>query len=316
MEQINIVLKENNSIDDLFRVKSIIGGDIIDSVLFSEKGVVLFKNSYGIEFSLIDIQTNQDVILTKESKEKPYYYSILFSDILSFESSKNQVFATNLTGESKGWYFSNQTNSILVKKEHPTRLVIIRVHKELLPRYVSIDNDLKHLLDSDGNFEITKAITGDMKRVLYSLFRVVNKPKRLRDYFYSLYIWELFLLFVEQFSFEHNDTNPAISDRELQKIYQVETAILSDASAPKTIKELAQIASMSSTKLASLFKLKNGITINQYSKKFRLNQAKTLLMMGQMSAGEVAHAVGYTHLGHFSQEFKKRFGVSPSYFLK
>lgn len=316
MEQINIVLKENNSIDDLFRVKSIIGGDIIDSVLFSEKGVVLFKNSYGIEFSLVDIQTNQDVILTKESKEKPYYYSILFSDILSFESTTNQVFATNSTDESKGWYFSNQTKPILVKKGCPTRLVIIRAHKELLPRYVSIENDLKCMSDSNGKFEITKATTGDMKRVLYNLFNIVNKPKRLREYFYSLYIWELFLLFVEQFSFEYNNSNWVISDWELQKINQVEAAILDDASAPKTIKELAQIASMSSTKLASLFKQKNGITIYQYYKRFRLNQAKTLLMTGQMSAGEVAHAVGYTHLGHFSQEFKKRFGVNPSYFLK
>ena len=48
-----------------------------------------------------------------------------------------------------------------------------------------------------------------------------------------------------------------------------------------------------------------------YIRRARLERARQLLTTG-LSVTEAALAVGWTHLGRFSVEFKKRFGGSPS----
>jgi AraC-like DNA-binding protein len=43
-----------------------------------------------------------------------------------------------------------------------------------------------------------------------------------------------------------------------------------------------------------------------------MEQARLLLMQGNLSVKQAAATVGYASLGHFTAAFKKRFGVPPS----
>ncbi|QYO64799.1 helix-turn-helix domain-containing protein [Leptolyngbya sp. 7M] len=42
-----------------------------------------------------------------------------------------------------------------------------------------------------------------------------------------------------------------------------------------------------------------------------MEQAEQLLRSRKMRVSEVAHAVGYSHLGHFTEAFKHTFGITP-----
>ncbi len=65
------------------------------------------------------------------------------------------------------------------------------------------------------------------------------------------------------------------------------------------------------------FKLKRGFrelyhtTVFGYVRMLRMEKARALLEAGEMNVGEVAVATGYSNFGHFSEVFRKRFGVSP-----
>lgn len=48
----------------------------------------------------------------------------------------------------------------------------------------------------------------------------------------------------------------------------------------------------------------------------RMNQAKFLLQSQNYSVGEVASKVGYDNIYHFSKQFKKTAGMSPSEYRK
>lgn len=49
----------------------------------------------------------------------------------------------------------------------------------------------------------------------------------------------------------------------------------------------------------------------------RLEKAKSLLLAGDgVSAQEVAYMAGFKNRSHFSQAFKKRYGVAPNNYLK
>ncbi len=65
------------------------------------------------------------------------------------------------------------------------------------------------------------------------------------------------------------------------------------------------------------FKLKRGFrefyrtTVFGYVRMLRMEKARTLLETGEMNVGEVASMTGYNCFGHFSEAFRKRFGISP-----
>ena len=57
-------------------------------------------------------------------------------------------------------------------------------------------------------------------------------------------------------------------------------------------------------------------TIEQYSIKLRIEKAKELLTYKESNISEVAYRLGYASAAHFSRQFKKIVGVSPSEFRR
>lgn len=54
----------------------------------------------------------------------------------------------------------------------------------------------------------------------------------------------------------------------------------------------------------------------QYVKLRRLDQASILLLDEAVAASQVGYCVGYASPAHFSRDFKRRFGIAPSLYLK
>lgn len=69
---------------------------------------------------------------------------------------------------------------------------------------------------------------------------------------------------------------------------------------------------MSRTKLYKEWNKISDISLNDFIKQIRLNEAKVLLTEQGFSVQETATAVGYSDANYFSTSFKKEFGMSPS----
>ncbi|MEH2012800.1 helix-turn-helix transcriptional regulator [Nostoc sp.] len=72
-----------------------------------------------------------------------------------------------------------------------------------------------------------------------------------------------------------------------------------------------QLVSLSDRKLQRGFRELFGTTVFGYLHHHRMEQAQILLRYRDMQVSEVAHAVGYSHLGHFTEAFKRKFGITP-----
>ncbi|MDM1248859.1 MULTISPECIES: AraC family transcriptional regulator [Acinetobacter] len=79
-----------------------------------------------------------------------------------------------------------------------------------------------------------------------------------------------------------------------------------------TIEILAQHAGISVRSLFLGFQKYLNMTPMQYLKELRFKQVHEELIQGNQAITEVALKWGFTHLGRFSQEYKKRYGYSPS----
>lgn len=66
--------------------------------------------------------------------------------------------------------------------------------------------------------------------------------------------------------------------------------------------------------LSGLFSAVEGVTIEQYLIRQKIERVKELLVYDEMNLTEIAHQLGYSSLAHLSAQFKKVTGLTPSHF--
>jgi AraC family transcriptional regulator len=64
--------------------------------------------------------------------------------------------------------------------------------------------------------------------------------------------------------------------------------------------------------LSDVFSATEGLSLEQYVVRERVEAARRLLRAGALPVGRIATLLGYSNLGHLSRQFKRATGVSPS----
>ena len=85
---------------------------------------------------------------------------------------------------------------------------------------------------------------------------------------------------------------------------------------PVKVEDLAQATNMSVSTLHHRFKAVTMMGPMQYQKQLRLQQARTLLMQGDIDAATAAYKVGYESQSQFSREYRRLFGAPPMQDMK
>ncbi|MYM69655.1 helix-turn-helix domain-containing protein [Pseudoduganella sp. FT55W] len=82
------------------------------------------------------------------------------------------------------------------------------------------------------------------------------------------------------------------------------------------VEDLAQATNMSVSSLHHRFKAVTTMGPMQYQKQLRLQQARTLLLNGDVDASTAAYKVGYESASQFSREYRRLFGAPPMQDIK
>ena len=83
-----------------------------------------------------------------------------------------------------------------------------------------------------------------------------------------------------------------------------------------SLTELAQIVRLSPYHFAHLFKKSTGISPHQYIIHCRIERAKQLLVLGNLSIAEIAQTIGFASQGHLTYHFKRIVGATPNIFRR
>ena len=112
--------------------------------------------------------------------------------------------------------------------------------------------------------------------------------------------------------------NVTLNSPDKEFLIKLATIVEKNIEEPKfNIGQLAKDIGMSHSNVYKKIKAMTGMTIIEFVRDFRLQRAAQLLKEQQkISIIDVCFKVGYTDRRHFSQEFKKKFGKSPSLFFK
>lgn len=82
-----------------------------------------------------------------------------------------------------------------------------------------------------------------------------------------------------------------------------------------TVAGIAKRVGVTPDYLSRQFKILTGAGLQEYLRRFRFAKAAELLL-GGISVGDTANAVGFTNICHFSREFRKELGVAPTQYVK
>lgn len=114
----------------------------------------------------------------------------------------------------------------------------------------------------------------------------------------------------EQDHLPHDHRLPSTSLRHITEY------IHTNLSQPLTLPELAALTAMSPYHFARIFKKATGASPHQYILSARLEQAKPLLLKGELPLTQIAAQLGFYDQSHFTPTFKRVVGFTPHTFLQ
>jgi two-component system response regulator YesN len=98
-------------------------------------------------------------------------------------------------------------------------------------------------------------------------------------------------------------------DHRVQKVLRL---IKEDLSRRLTPGEIARAVNLSPAHLRYLFKAETGMSIMQYQKALRMDEARRLLESTFLSGKEIMSRIGITDESHFVRDFKQNYGITPA----
>ena len=125
------------------------------------------------------------------------------------------------------------------------------------------------------------------------------------------------LLFLGKVDFDSLKDMPAyLNHAQVDLAKDVQRMLVSDLSVHLTLGQLSEKLHASQTIIKSVFKNVYGVSIRDYMKSYRLNEARRILGETELPVAGVAAMVGYQNPGHFSAAFKEKYGILPGDYKK
>lgn len=160
-------------------------------------------------------------------------------------------------------------------------------------------------------------LSSNWKSNNFKIQQVINEiihctyQNELRDLFLLSKSIELLVLQAELY--EKKSTSQYIkTEKDKRKLIEAKELLSLSIENPPTIIELSKLIGVNEYKLKKGFKELFGMTVFGYIHNTRMSLAKRLLLGTDKSAKEIAYQTGYSSPQHFSNAFKKEFGVTPN----
>ena len=99
-----------------------------------------------------------------------------------------------------------------------------------------------------------------------------------------------------------------LMDRRIKKVISV---LEEQYRHPPSVEELGETVGLSASRLAHLFRLEVGRSIQSYVVERRLNMAAMLIAQSHERISQIAYSVGFGDVSNFNHAFKRRFAMSP-----
>jgi AraC-like DNA-binding protein len=112
-----------------------------------------------------------------------------------------------------------------------------------------------------------------------------------------------------------------LDDKKAQVIEKIKSTVIEAIHHRQTLPpnfsaHIAREVGLDYAYLSSLFSAAEGLTLEKYIIRQRIERAKELLVYDELSLSQIADKLGYSSVQHLSGQFKKVTDLTPSYYKK
>jgi AraC family transcriptional activator of pyochelin receptor len=140
-----------------------------------------------------------------------------------------------------------------------------------------------------------------------------NYERSLKRIFLFSKVVELLVLQLESFKTDQQAEKSYLkSDYDRERIFYAKEYLLKNMHNPPSLHQLARVSGINEFKLKKGFKELFNQTVYEYLSDVRLETGKNDLLENKKTVSQIAFELGYSSVQHFSNSFKRKFGVPPS----
>jgi AraC-like DNA-binding protein len=297
--------------------------DIFDTICYFPKelgtgyqGEIELRD--GLSLAISEHQLHEDLIITLPDRQHPLEYSFYIKGYhednhFSVSSGQNRLWGSGLAPEEKFKSFkSEKIIEVNVHMEPELFHLFIGREKKQLPQ------ELTHLVRTPHQeyYSCSGTNTPAMQVALQQILNCPYQGMMKRMYLESK-VLELMVLLVEEDVVARQGKNETIALKpdDVERIHHAKEILLRDLENPPSLMELARQVGLNDCTLKRGFRLVFGTTVFGYLHHHRLEQARKLLVAGEISISKAARSVGFASRSYFATAFRKKFGINPKEFL-
>lgn len=180
-------------------------------------------------------------------------------------------------------------------------------------------HDLDHRFFEQNHIQLTIEAYSQLQAYLHQIFHLADTNPGLVQQSHPLIRGDLLPLLVACFSAEVCPRVRVHPFRRAAIIQAAEAYMMTNLDRPVTLQEVCQAIKASKSAVSYGFQDIFGMSPMAYLKIRRLNGVRHALKMSHPAADSVvgiANRYGFWHMGHFSSDYKRMFGESPSQTLQ
>ncbi len=270
----------------------------------------------GMDLILVDQQPDRDLVVEiTVSSELTKLFFTLTGQIKAIFPGSDQHY-TIPAGERALGVFGPKMD-VVFSRDQPTQVACISIENHLLQ---PLEGESQVILEMVSQM-IRNTITGIYNpsnpihpAMFLVLHQIQNCPYQdsLRQVYLESKVLELLVLCSEQLFSTESNGHSRLRAQDIDKIHYAKEILLENMEMPPSLLELAKRVGLNDFKLKKGFREVLGTTVFGFLREQRMEKARLLLEEGKMNVTEVLYDVGYNSPSHFTFEFKKRFGITPS----
>ncbi|TIH12829.1 AraC family transcriptional regulator [Marinifilum sp. JC120] len=280
----------------------------------------------GLTLTIAKTTPQLNLVARFDRNEAPIQFGFTYSgkNRCSFSSGalRNQV--DEMQSGSNGIFYLPKSRGIIERPKDQTSCVLgIIVSQQFLRKYFMDNmNELPRDFQKTLNNCKTKPIhwfgpRNPAKQHLLTQIIQCQYEGGLRKLFLESKVMDLLSIQLHDYIKSETNTHPAsqpLRPDDVERIREASNFLISDLENPPSLRELAIHVGINERKLKNGFRQVYDTSVFGYFREFRMQKAYELLQQGNQNVTEVAYVIGYQNLSHFSNAFRKRFGLLPKHF--
>jgi AraC-like DNA-binding protein len=188
---------------------------------------------------------------------------------------------------------------------------------DMSPSYITITFDLVGDYSQElvnRKFTIPQSAVPTLQRMLRELDRMDAFSSDMVICMLQLLLLELLREQVSPAGTKLRTTNAVNSENEI--IRRAQQFISEHVREKLTVPLVARHVDVSPSYLTALFRKNLQISPGEYVRRIKLQESKQMIRQDNMNFTEIAAALQYSTVHHFSRQFKDKFGITPTEYAK